>query len=90
MGEISTTMGLSPKFNATFSVFFERKLRYMTKQNKLSVTDADNPTDVTDSNYWVLDTDYTSYAVVWSCTNALIANFREYLYIYIYMDNMIQ
>ncbi|KAF2356922.1 Lipocalin/cytosolic fatty-acid binding domain [Trinorchestia longiramus] len=30
--------------------------------------------EVTDSNYWVLDTDYTSYAVVWSCRNALIFN----------------
>ncbi|KAF2356923.1 Lipocalin/cytosolic fatty-acid binding domain [Trinorchestia longiramus] len=36
--------------------------------------------EVTDSNYWVLDTDYTSYAVVWSCRNALIFN-TQFLWI---------
>ncbi|KAL7640941.1 UNVERIFIED_CONTAM: hypothetical protein RMT77_008078 [Armadillidium vulgare] len=28
-------------------------------------------------NYWVLDTDYDSYSVVWSCTNLGIYNFQN-------------
>ncbi|XP_018022291.1 apolipoprotein D isoform X3 [Hyalella azteca] len=53
-----------------------------SREGKLSVSFssptpyANNSNAVTDSNYWVLDTDYNSYAVVWSCTSALIANIQ--------------
>lgn len=34
----------------------------------------DDPTAVTDANYLVLDTDYTSYSIVWSCQSLGIIN----------------
>nr|CAH0104873.1 unnamed protein product [Daphnia galeata] len=36
---------------------------------KLGVTFASIPFAPVDAPYWVLGTDYTSYSVVWSCTN---------------------
>jgi len=34
------------------------------------------------SNYWVLDTDYTSYTVVWSCSNGFFNSFNtQFLWI---------
>ncbi|XP_046655550.1 apolipoprotein D-like [Daphnia pulicaria] len=41
---------------------------------KLGVTFASIPFAPVDSPYWVLGTDYTSYSVVWSCTNRGIFN----------------
>ncbi|XP_018022292.1 apolipoprotein D [Hyalella azteca] len=37
---------------------------------------ANDTSSVTASNYWVLDTDYDNYAIVWSCQAAIIANIQ--------------
>lgn len=29
--------------------------------------------------YWIIDTDYKNYSIVWSCTNFGIISTREYL-----------
>jgi len=43
---------------------------------KLSVSFTGVPSFLPDAdgNYWVLDTDYTSWAIVWSCQNLLFSN----------------
>lgn len=33
------------------------------------------------SNYWVLDTDYTSYSVVWSCEQTSPTSYTEYAWV---------
>lgn len=44
--------------------------------SKLTVTFPSLPLPF-DAPYWVLDTDYESYAVVWSCTNLGVFNVRN-------------
>ncbi|XP_014481899.1 PREDICTED: apolipoprotein D-like [Dinoponera quadriceps] len=43
---------------------------------KLTVTFPSLPLPI-DAPYWVLDSDYKSYAVVWSCTNLGVFNIRN-------------
>lgn len=47
-----------------------------TDESKLIVTFPFLPLAV-DAPYWVLDTDYVSYAVVWSCSNFGVFNVRN-------------
>merc|ERR1712071_702963 len=46
---------------------------------KLGLTFAGSPFSPPDAPYWVLGTDYTSYAIVWSCNSYGILNSRKYL-----------
>lgn len=43
----------------------------------------------TNSNYWVLGTDYTTYSIVWSCSNFALFNTRKLLRNVVWILHMI-
>ncbi|XP_057656922.1 apolipoprotein D-like isoform X1 [Diorhabda carinulata] len=61
------------------------RLASNTGEAKLLVTFPSLPVTF-DAPYWVVETDYDSYSVVWSCVDLRILNFRKYEILFLQMN----